>query len=593
MSQPVISVENLSKAFQIYKRPTDIALEMLTGKPRHDLFWALRDVSLTVNEHDRVGIIGSNGSGKSTLLKAITGNLPATSGKITVRGNISAMLSLATSLNPEETGLSNIRFNLMLNGCPKNRVAQLTDEIIEFTELGPFIYQPVKTYSAGMNAKLAFGIATAIEPEILIIDEVLSVGDAYFVGKAMKRMVDLCNRGKALVFVSHSTSAVQMLCNKVVWMENGAIRMAGRVDQVIKAYEEDARRAEDEAVRTVNAAKSKERISGNLLASQDISNSLWLLRLISPPGSKSSGETYFVREIQISVNGGEYQVLPMEHDAASIGGVTVRMDLLDSGWGRLYQKDGYTCRMLTSRTGKARGGRIIFDHPTDASGIYDVKMKVEFSSASNQNSLTLEQADVDSAAWKNLEDNSIVSLADNWFQLDASATFHVIDENQLLIARKKLADIVSPPLDIVGIEVFSAGAPVGTLMERQSFEIRVHVFARRQVARADVGINIYRADGVYSFWQSSGQGGVELTNFSGNATISFQFDNNYFAAGDYKIGAYCGNGWDPVDNFPHSEMFVQKINEASFRVVSEYGLVAFGLVNARVPVAITYNDEVK
>lgn len=589
MSKPVISIERISKAFQIYNRPTDMVLEALTGRQRHDLFWALKDVSLEVNEHDRLGIIGPNGSGKSTLLKIITGNLQPSSGRVSVEGKISAMLSLATSLNPEETGISNIKFNLMLNGCPKDRVNFLTEEIIDFTELGTFIYQPVKTYSAGMNAKLAFGIATAIEPEILIIDEVLSVGDAYFVGKAMKRMVELCNRGKALVFVSHSISAVQTLCNKVAWMENGGLRMVGRTDQVLKCYEEDARRAEDELVRAGNIAKRRDQVLANLLSERDLTNALWQLRLIPSPEHRNSAKTYYVRKILASVNGTEFIEVPLGHEAVSIGGLPLRLDLMDSSWGRLYEKDGNTCRVLSPRTGKTSGGRIAFDHPQGNQAKYDIRMKIEYTSDMEDGGLVMETVNLDAVAWNTLP-QTLKKRSDGWLELESATIFHAISEERLAESAKRLEDIVCPPIDITSIEVFSEGKPIQSIRERAPFEIHVNVRARRQVRRVDVGINIYRADGVYVFWQSSGLSNAELHDFVGEAKLIFDFSNNYFAMGEYHVGGYCANGWDPINNFPHSEMFVQKVNEARFKVEGEYDIVAFGIVNARVPVEIVYGE---
>src|SRR5262249_43106733 len=137
----------------------------------HDVFWALRNVSLEIKEGQRVGIIGPNGAGKSTFLKLITGNLAPTSGTIEVNGRVSAMLSLTSFLNPDQTGLENIRFNLILSGTPQREIPALTEEIIDFTELGSFIHAPVRTYSSGMNARLAFAISTAMTPDILVVDE--------------------------------------------------------------------------------------------------------------------------------------------------------------------------------------------------------------------------------------------------------------------------------------------------------------------------------------------------------------------------------------------------------------------------------------
>ena len=162
------------------------------------------------------------------------------------------MLTLTSFLNPDDTGLENIRFNLILNGCPRSKIPELTEEIVDFTELGAFIHAPVRTYSSGMNARLAFSISTAITPDILIVDEILGAGDAYFVGKATQRMIDLCDAGRALLFVSHSTAAIQTLCDVAIWMDGGAIREVGPVDQVIGRYEDHFRRQEDEQTRSGN-----------------------------------------------------------------------------------------------------------------------------------------------------------------------------------------------------------------------------------------------------------------------------------------------------------------------------------------------------
>src|SRR5262249_26511092 len=164
------SVERVSMAYRLYAKPADMLREALFGGVRHDTFWALRDVSLRVGEKQRVGIIGPNGAGKSTLLQIIAGNLQPSGGTVCVRGRISSLLSLAPAWNSEDSGLENVRFNLLMQGVAENRIPLLVDEIVEFTELGPFIFHPVKTYSSGMSARLSFAIATAIEPDVLIID---------------------------------------------------------------------------------------------------------------------------------------------------------------------------------------------------------------------------------------------------------------------------------------------------------------------------------------------------------------------------------------------------------------------------------------
>ncbi|MBU4573227.1 MAG: ABC transporter ATP-binding protein, partial [Desulfarculus sp.] len=248
----VIEISGLSKAYPLYPRPMDILKEMVLGGVRHDLFWALRDVSFSVRSGQRVGIIGPNGAGKSTLLQIIAGNLLPTSGSVEVNGKISALLSLVPAWNLEQTGIENIRFNLLLQGCSTAQISGLTRDIVDFAELGAFIHQPVKTYSTGMSARLSFAIATAISPEILIVDEVLGVGDGYFAGKAMRRMKEMCDKGKALLFVSHAIAAVRQLCDTAIWLESGGIRLMGPVDYVTAKYDEDMARSDDESVREAN-----------------------------------------------------------------------------------------------------------------------------------------------------------------------------------------------------------------------------------------------------------------------------------------------------------------------------------------------------
>ena len=243
---PVIEVNNVSMAYRLYSKPTDLLKEALFGGVHHDTFWAVRDVSLEVFEGERVGIIGPNGAGKSTLLQIITGNLKPAAGQVRVIGRISSLLSMVPAWNSEETGIQNIKFNLFMQGTPERQIPRLIEEIVEFTELGAFIYHPVKTYSTGMSTRLSFAIATATEPDILIIDEVLGTGDGYFAAKAHRRMLEFCARGRALLFVSHALPAVRQMCSRVMWMQNGSVRLQGEADYVLKQYELDYRKAEDE-----------------------------------------------------------------------------------------------------------------------------------------------------------------------------------------------------------------------------------------------------------------------------------------------------------------------------------------------------------
>lgn len=233
-----IKVENLSKVYRLYDTPLDRLKESLHPfkKKYHREFYALRNVNFEVKRGETVGIIGKNGSGKSTLLKIITGVLTPTSGNITVNGKISALLELGTGFNPEFTGIENIYFSGTIMGYTKEEIDKKIDDIVAFADIGEFINQPVKTYSSGMYVRLAFSVATSIDPEILIIDEALSVGDMFFQAKSMNRMTKMIEKGCSLLFVSHDIGAVKSLCQKAIYFDNGRLKNIGKSEYIVNEY---------------------------------------------------------------------------------------------------------------------------------------------------------------------------------------------------------------------------------------------------------------------------------------------------------------------------------------------------------------------
>jgi lipopolysaccharide transport system ATP-binding protein len=582
----IISLENVSKAYPVYARPSDFLREIISRKPRHDTFWALKDISLTIGEKQRVGVIGPNGSGKSTLLKIITGNLQPTSGKVMVNGVISAMLSLNTVLNQEDTGLRNIRFNLVLNGCAKSELERLTEEIIEFTELGSFIYAPVKTYSSGMNAKLAFAIATAIKPEILIIDEVLSVGDAYFMGKATKRMIDLCNQGKGLIFVSHSTSAIQMLCDTVIWMENGGIRNVGPVDYILKLYEEDYRRQEDETTREGNLRRKKASDVSAQPSELD-GRQLYRLRIVADNANRNFEDTHYVRKLTLAGHGIGDQQIPLALHDIDDNNTDAALDLLGSEWSRFYTKDDHECRTLSAKSGKQKGGQIILKAPPGISASWPIKLSIEASSILGKEKLSIESLNHLTGNWERIGSVTEKDVGDGWRELVAECDIPVIDKDQFHATVKKIEQNAKPDVEITDVTLTCDERQTHVIEERQPFTINVHVNAVRPTAVADVGIRIIRSDGVYVFWQSSGLEAANFTDLEGKHTVSFVFDRNCLSSGEYNVSSYVANGWDFPQNYPYSEVFDRKINCLQFRVRNEHPGLDFGVLNIRVPVTYT------
>ncbi len=582
----VISVKNLSKAYSIYQKPTDILKEIVTGKCYHDLFWALNDISFDIKVKHRVGIIGPNGSGKSTLLKILTGNLPPTSGSVTINGKISAMLSLTSSLNPEETGLSNIRFNLLLNGCNPTDIDKLTEEIVEFTELGQFIYAPVKTYSTGMNARLAFAITTAIKPEILVVDEVLSVGDAYFVGKAMKRMIDLCDHGKALLFVSHATSSIQMLCDTVIWMENGTIRNMGEAEYIIRQYEEDYRRREDETTRANHL--SREHQSSQIYLS-DIQQTIYKLRIVSQE-NPTFKDTHFIRKLGISINQNPIQEIQLTLNDIDTDAIA-SLDFLNSEWGRLYEKDSHNCRILRTQSGKNKGGQISLNLlPIQTDKYWEVEVTIETTSVLDIEEIDLEFANYLDVSWKRVNLLNSERTKDGWKNLTFKIQLAKVNEEQYKNALQIIEKNSKPDIEILNVSLYSNNKEVSTIKENESFEIRVEVFAHREVPKADISIKITRNDGVYVFWQSSGFEDNNLVNFSGNAMVSFKFKDNCIGSGVYLVSTVCANGWDLVKNYPYSQVFARQVGGLKFQIVPEFPNLDFGVVNTRVSVTYTHNN---
>ena len=232
-----ISLNNVSKCFKRYDRPIDRLKEVLLPTKNYaDVFWALKDINLEIPKGQSVGIVGRNGSGKSTLLQIIAGTLTPTSGLINVTGRISALLELGSGFNPEFTGRQNVFFNGRLLGLTQIEIEEKFDEIAGFADIGNFLDQPVKTYSSGMFVRLAFAVATSTDPDILIVDEALSVGDEAFQRKCFARIQSIQDRGGTILFVSHSASSVVELCKYGVLMSHGEILLSGSPKIVVSKY---------------------------------------------------------------------------------------------------------------------------------------------------------------------------------------------------------------------------------------------------------------------------------------------------------------------------------------------------------------------
>lgn len=238
----MIKVEHVSMRFRMANDKVmslkEFLVAVLKKRLTYEEFQVLDDISFDVKKGEVVGIIGKNGAGKSTLLKIIAGVMKPTSGKVTANGNIVPMLELGSGFDPELNGRENIFLNGAILGYSQEFLQEKYDEILEFSELGQFIDMPIRNYSSGMMMRLAFSIATVVQPEILIVDEILAVGDEGFQNKSKARMMELMSGGTTVLFVSHSLQQIEEMCDRVVWLDNHKIKMIGDTKEVCSAYEE-------------------------------------------------------------------------------------------------------------------------------------------------------------------------------------------------------------------------------------------------------------------------------------------------------------------------------------------------------------------
>ncbi len=238
----VIKVDHVGMKFNLSQEKVDnlkeYVIKFLKREMKYNEFWALKDVSFEVEEGDRVGILGLNGAGKSTLLKVISGVLKPTEGTVMTKGKLVPMLELGAGFDPQYTGSENIYLQGAMLGYSKQFIDEKYDEIVKFTGIPRFMDVPVKNYSSGMKARLGFSIATIVEPDILILDEVLSVGDKKFKRKSERKIKSMFDSGVTVLFVSHSLPQVKRICNKAILLENGRLIAAGPVEEVAEIYEE-------------------------------------------------------------------------------------------------------------------------------------------------------------------------------------------------------------------------------------------------------------------------------------------------------------------------------------------------------------------
>lgn len=231
-----VNIEHITKEYRIYRNNKERLKDAFIPFHKNKTFYAMKDFSLTAYEGDVIGLVGINGSGKSTLSNMIGGSLTPTEGNIK-RNGIVSVIAINAGLNAQLSGIDNIEFKMLCMGFKRKQIKALTPEIVEFSELGEFIYQPVKKYSSGMRAKLGFAINITVDPDILVIDEALSVGDQTFTQKCLDKIYQYKQQGKTIFFVSHNMKQVRDFCTKIAWIEGGKLKQYGELNEVLPEYE--------------------------------------------------------------------------------------------------------------------------------------------------------------------------------------------------------------------------------------------------------------------------------------------------------------------------------------------------------------------
>jgi len=240
MNNSSLILTGVSKSYKLYLNKIDRLHDAFSpfGRKRYQEFFAVKNIDLIINKGDTIGIIGRNGSGKTTLLKLMSGITSPTSGKVEVSGNIVPLLQLGGGFHPDLTGIENIYYYTILLGYSKKETIEITNQVIDFAEIGDFIFQPIKTYSSGMRARLGFSVSINVDPDILIVDEVLAVGDEDFKQKSLARMHELFKSGKTIIYVSHSAKEISELCNRAIMLVKGQKVIEDSPEVVLKHYRE-------------------------------------------------------------------------------------------------------------------------------------------------------------------------------------------------------------------------------------------------------------------------------------------------------------------------------------------------------------------
>ncbi len=531
MSDIAIQLDGITKHFRRFRSPGLRALNAL-GIPvpagSFDTFTALESVSLTVRQGEKVALIGRNGAGKTTLLRLISKQIQPDSGHIRVAGNLEALMELGTGFHPDFNALQNIRSALAYQGVSGAKVAQLEAQIIDFAELDDFIMRPVREYSTGMYARLAFAVATSIEPDILIIDEILGAGDAYFVGKSIQRMKELTSQGATVLFVSHDMSAVQMLCDRGVWIDGGRVREDSDVLSVSKAYNAFIREEEEVRLRmrsmTLSRSTVREVMKGEACE---------IYRFV--------GEDLHVPKKPFLLSGVRFRAGATPWQTMSLSNLDDTSRIIDepgsTDWSRLAVQGGKLSRAFSQQ-----GGR--FKHAPfqiDWRGLPSHDRKIELTTRGSPSSdIAFERFDADLGRYERL---GTIAKDANWstrvFDVPASQSSRQSIRETASFELEPLASIDrygDGDTRIVGFAFFdSEMRRRHTLVSGEAAAAVLRFEVERPVTNPVGVVAIYRPDGTCAMQVFSNRLGDELGVLQASGLLRVRFTPLLLGPGDYIV----------------------------------------------------------
>lgn len=576
MSELVIHLRDVGKAYRLYSSAAQKALDALSmgwlirrpgALPRQ--LWAVKNLSLDISRGERVGIIGRNGAGKSTLLKIICGNVAPTEGTVTVAGNVQALLELGTGFHPEFSGRQNIRSALAFNGMSAQAIREAEREIIDFSELEEFIDRPVTTYSAGMYARLAFSTATAIRPEILIIDEILGAGDAYFAGKCIERMRTLTENSETTVlFVSHDLSSVHHLCERAIWIEKGRVMEDGGTVSVIKSYYRSIQREEALRQKARACGVRKTRDSSRMTA--ELEKSIIFHFVPEMAGETHPRKRHLIRAIRLLREGvpvAEIALGSPEDNLADLPGFI----LDDEGfmdWSTRGGDERGAHRVYENRNGSYNHAPFVFRMGAAelAKGSHSLTIEGEFDPG--------EAVRVEAYLDEAYQPLGVIRGAQGStfaFRLPQPATIRGgADDAPATGSLPELRSIVTwqeadPRIDTVRL-LNACGEETAATEELEDFTIEIVYASSKRIEHPVFALTIFQACGVPLCHANTTLAGLEIPHISGSGCVRFVFPGFMATAGEYLLSCSIFHYLDPLHYHGQPPYYDQHDKAYKFRV---------------------------